>query len=97
MVASHGPQQRVQSHQLDNTPPTDNTRSRSHVVSQPGGKQSYVDPPSHPPRFKKGDRVVAFSKKDVRVHGTVRWVGRNVASRKFTITVVGIETVSTQL
>ena len=96
-VASHGPQQRVQSHQLDNTPPADNTRSRSHVVSRTGGKETCVDPPSHPPRFQKGDRVVAFGKKGIRVHGTVRWVGRNVASRKFTITVMGIETVSIQL
>ena len=97
VAASHGPQQRVQSHQLDNMPPADNTRSRSHVVSRPGGKKTYVDPPSHPPRFQKGERVVAFTKKGSRVHGTVRWVGRNIGSRKFTITIVGIETVSTQL
>ena len=96
-VASHGPQQRAQSHQLDNTTPADNTRSRSHVVSRPGSKETCVDPPSHPPRFQKGERVVAFTKKGGRVHGTVRWVGRGVSSRKFAITIVGIETVSTQL
>ena len=96
-VSSHGPPHSVQSHQPDNMSPADSTRSRSHVVSRPGGKESCVDPPPHPHRFEKGDRVVAFTKKGLRVHGTVRWVGRSVASRKFTITVVGIETVSTQL
>ena len=96
-AANRRPPQSVQSHQPDNTSPAENTRSRSHVVSRPGGKESCVDPPSHPPHFKPGDRVVAFTKKGNRVHGTVRWVGRNVASRKFTITVMGIETVSTQL
>ena len=96
-VASHGPPHSVQSHQPDNMSPADSTRSRSHVVSRPGSKESCVDPPPHPHRFEKGDRVVAFTKKGNRVHGTVRWVGRSVASRKFTITVVGIETVSTQL
>ena len=96
-VASHGPPQSVQSHQPDNTSPADNTRSRSHLVSRPGGKESCIDPPSRPHCFEKGDRVVAFTKKGVHVRGTVRWVGRSVASQKFTITVVGIETVSTQL
>ena len=96
-VASHGPPHSSQSHQPDNTSPVDSTRSRSHVVSQPGGKESCIDPPSRPPHFKPGDRVVAFTKKGLRVHGTVCWVGRSAASRKFTITIVGIETVSTQL
>ena len=96
-VANHGPPHSVQSHQPDNTSPGDNTHSRSHVVSRPGAKESCIDPPSHPPYFKPGDRVVAFTKKGVRVHGTVHWVGRNVASRKFTVIVVGIKTVSTQL
>ena len=33
-------------------------------------------------------------KNGIGVHGTVRWVGKATASRKFTVTVVGIETVS---
>ena len=96
-VSSHGPPHSVQSHQPDNASPSDNTRSRSHLVSRLGGKESCIDPPSRPHHFEKGDRVVAFTKKGVRVRGTVRWVGRSVASRKFTVIVVGIETVSTQL
>ena len=93
-VASYRPPQSVQSHQPDNMPPAANTRARSHVVSRPESKESSVDQQLPPPRFKPGDRVVAFNKKGIRVHGTVRWVGRNIASRKFTVTVVGIETVS---
>ena len=86
-VASHGPPQGGQS------TPAANTRSRSQVISRHESKKSSVDRHG-PPRFKPGDRVVAFNKKAIRVHGTVRWVGRNVASRKFTVTIVGIETVS---
>lgn len=96
-VASHGPPHSIQSHQPDNTSPADSTPSRSHVVSRPGGKESCVNPPSRPPLFMPGDKVVAFTKKGLRVHGTVRWVGRSVAFSKFAIKVVGIETVSTQL
>ena len=94
-VTSHEAQQRAQSHQPDNRPPATNTRSRSHVVIE--SDESSVDQQLRPPRFKHGDCVVAFNKKGIRVHGTVRWVGRNVASRKLTVTVVGIETVSIQL
>ena len=96
-VSNRRPPHSVQSHQPDNTSPVDNTHSRSHVVSRPEGKESCVNPPPRPPHFKPGDRVVAFTKKGLRVHGTVRWIGRTVASRKFTVAVVGIETVSTQL
>ena len=66
----------------------------SHVVSRPGSKETCVDPRPHPPRFQKGERVVAFNKKGSRVHGTVRWVGRNTATQKHTVTIAGIETVS---
>ena len=96
-VASRAPLQSGQSHHLDSSPPAVNTRSRSQAVSRPGNKESSVDPQLRSPRFQKGDRVVAFNKKGIRVHGTVRWVGRSTVARKFTLTVVGIETVSTQL
>ena len=83
-VASHGP-----SSQGGQSTPAANTRSRSHAVS----KESSVDQLTSS-RFKKGNRVVAFNKNGIGVHGTVRWVGKATASRKFTVTVVGIETVS---
>ena len=86
-VASHGPPPSGQS------TPAGNTRSRSQAISRHESKESSVDR-LPPPRFKLGDRVVAFTKKGIRVHGTVRWVGRNTASQKFTVTVAGIETVS---
>ena len=87
-VASHGPPEGGQSTHAANT------KSRSQAISRHESKGSCVDR-LPPPRFKLGDRVVAFNKKGIPVHGTVRWVGMSVASRKFTVTVAGIETVST--
>ena len=86
-VASHGPPQGGQS------TPAANTRARRQVISRHESKESSVDRHG-PPRFKPGDRVVAFNKKGIRVHGTVRWVGRNTATQKHTVTIAGIETVS---
>ena len=86
-VASHGPPEGGQS------TPAANTRSRSQAISRHESKESSVDR-LPPPRFNPGDRVVAFNKKGIPVHGKVRWVGRNTASQKHIITVAGIETVS---
>ena len=86
-VASHGPPPSGQSTLAGDT------KSRSQAISRHESKVSSVDQ-LPPPRFKLGDRVVAFSKNGIRVHGTVRWVGRNTASQKFLVTVAGIETVS---
>ena len=89
-VASYEPPQSSQLHWPDSGSPASSTRSRSQAVS----KESSVDQITSS-RFKKGNRVVAFNKNGTAVHGTVRWVGKNAtASRKFTVTVVGIETVS---
>ena len=47
--------------------------------------------------YKKGDRVVVFTKKEVPIHGVVKWVGRHsftVDKKQYSSKVVGIETVS---
>ncbi len=47
-----------------------------------------------PPRFKINDRVVVYNKKNVAIHGTVRWTGRDVQTRTLNTNHIGIETVS---
>ena len=47
-----------------------------------------------PPVFKINDRVVIYNRKNVPMHGTVRWVGRNVYTRTLDTNYIGIETVS---
>ncbi len=47
-----------------------------------------------PPRFKINDCVVVYNKKNVPMHGTVRWVGRDIHSRTLDTNYIGIETVS---
>ena len=59
---------------------------------QSGQPETSVDPPGH--RLKVGDSVVAYNKKNIAIHGVVRWVGRKTAARNFQFDVVGIETVS---
>jgi len=75
------------SYSQDGGPPADNTRSRSQVLQRP------VVQDNQDSRFKNGDRVVAFDKKGHRIHGTVRWAGKNETSRNYKF-IVGIETVS---
>ena len=68
-------------------PPADNTRARSQAVQQ----QNVQRHDDRLPRYKKGDRVVAFDKTGNRIHGTVRWIGTTDRTQHF---IVGIETVS---
>ena len=62
-------------------------------AAKSGGKHKKKDY-----RFKVEDRVVAFNKDGVPIHGTVRWVGPysvlDETKQPFTIAAVGIETVS---
>ena len=50
-------------------------------------------------RFKVQDRVVAFNKDGIAIHGTVRWVGlyslQDEKKQPYSVAAVGIETVST--
>lgn len=75
-AVSHGTTVSSRSCRQNSGPPADNTRARSQRPL---------------PRFKTGDRVVAFDKTGNRIHGTVRWVGMIDKVQHF---VVGIETVS---
>ena len=86
-AVSHGTARSDRSYPQDSGHPTDNLRPRSQAVQRPNVRDDQR------PRFKKGDRVVAFNKKGHRIHGTVRWVGKNEKARICTF-VVGIETVS---
>ncbi len=47
-----------------------------------------------PPVFKINDRVVVYNRKNVPIHGTVRWTGRNIHTRTLNTNHIGIETVS---
>jgi len=73
----------------DSGPPADNTRARSQAIMRlPIVHDDQIG------RFKKGDRVVVFDKKGNRIHGTVRWAGKNERMRNYYKFLVGIETVS---
>ena len=45
-------------------------------------------------RYRIGDRVSVFNKKNVTILGTVRWVGTDILTRKLESNHIGIETVS---
>lgn len=89
---------------LSEPPPSGNhsgNRFNQQAPSPPAprsGEESNVDPQhviDH--RYKKGDRVVAFTKEGVPVHGVVKWVGMHsyvVNKKKYSCKAVGIETVT---
>ena len=92
---------------LSRPPPVDSlTRppaSGQHYTPQANDGRSphpSVDSSADSPKFiyKKGDRVVVFTKKEVPVHGVVKWVGIHsfvVDKKQTSFKAVGIETVST--
>ncbi len=63
----------------------------AHTVVNPPAQGSSVD--KHP-RFKINDRVVVYNKKNVPMHGIVRWTGMNVQTKTLDTNHIGIETVS---
>lgn len=76
-----------------NPPPAASAHSH-HLQATPRniGRQNNDDMGSRY-RYKSGDRVVFFSKKDVPIHGTVKWVGM-YGMKHGPLKTVGIETVS---
>ena len=54
-------------------------------------KDSSVDAES---RFKVGERVIVYNKKDVAIRGTVKWIGVITYGKEYRVSTVGIETVS---
>lgn len=82
-AASHGTAASSRSYPQESGGPADNTQV----------KQRPIVHDDRLPRFKKGDRVVAFDKMGHRIHGTVRWAGENEKLRNHYF-IVGIETVS---
>lgn len=90
-AVSHGTATSGQSYLLVSGPPAVNTWARSEAITK---RPTVHDDP--PPRFKKGDRVVAFDRKGNCIHGTVRWVGKNKAAQNAQNShwIFGIETVS---
>ena len=71
-------------------PPVDSSANTGKVSSHS------FDPPVDQPHqhFKVNDRVVVYNKKNIAVHGTVRWTGRRVQTRTLESNHIGIETVS---
>ena len=87
-AVSRGTATSDQSYPQGSGSPADSTQARSQAVQRPNVHDDRL------PRFRKGDRVVAFDKKGNRIHGTVRWVGTTDRTQHF---IVGIETVSSFL
>lgn len=83
-AVSRGSTTSGRSYPQDNGPPADNLRPRSQAIQQPNVRDDQR------PRFKKGDRVVAFDRKGNCIHGTVCWAGSSEKIRN----IVAIETVS---
>ena len=87
-ATSHGTVASSRSYPQNGGPLADNAQARGQAITK--RPTVHGDPL---PRFKNGDRVVAFDRKGNRIHGTVRWAGKNETARKCTF-LVGIETVS---
>ena len=90
---------------LSRHPPVDSLTqpppSGQHYTPQPKDRRtsSSTESSADPPKFiyKIGDRVVVFTKKEVPVHGVVKWVGMHsfmVEKKQKSFKCVGIETVS---
>lgn len=82
-AASHGTAASSRSYPQESGGPADNTWVMQRAIVHD----------DRLPRFKKGDRVVAFDKKGNCIYGTVRWAGENETVRNHYF-IVGIETVS---
>ena len=77
--------------------PHGSTRQQLKSSSSSGVNSStHGSPIDKPPTcmFKINDRVVVYNRKNVAMHGTVRWTGRDVQTRTLDTNHIGIETVS---